>query len=675
MKRIITLFFAFATISLSFAQSNEILKTKKSVKYNSTKLEPKLNNMPTQNRMAECMWESDFSNAADWVIAHDSQDCSLDWEITESPNSLDCGGFYQINTIDSEDGYYAMLDSDEYGGEEGGTEMEDSWLTMANPVDCSESQNVIVEIDTWYQSFTTEKCFIVVSTDGTFPTDLTAETEHDPSLGIYEIFPDISGEGQANTGNPHTRSINISPSAGGQAEVWVRFNWTGTWGYAWFLDRVCIAEQPADDIVLNYGAISHNNTYEEYGRVPLSEVGNDMTFAGEVFNFGFMEQANVSLSMDVVNSTGESVLSNTFGEESMYGFDNEGYLDLSTTISGPVAADQSVYFDQELDASSIGIDTYTATFAASSDNDLEGGEYFGDNTKTREFEITENLYSADGIDVHNNDALDVGRIGTGSLTDGSASDGTMLMAYYDISEATNVAGVTIMLDTYLYSEYTAGNGNPYCEEYGCSEADAEIIVAIRDTTQLSMIANDTDGNYDPTADLIAQSDFYLVTQDDVDNGFATIPFPEPQYLSADAYYISVEMYSNGEENNIYILDDETVPQPYYLAHWFLPGDGIYNGDGNAWAIRLITGDSVGMEEENSISGLNIYPNPSNGILNIELDENGEFSVEVTDIVGKIVSNNNINSNTTLNLSELDKGVYFVTVSNNETMKTTKVIIE
>ena len=38
-----------------------------------------------------------------------------------------------------------------------------------------------------------------------------------------------------------TRKVNISESAGGQSQVWVRFNWTGTWGYSWFIDRVCIA--------------------------------------------------------------------------------------------------------------------------------------------------------------------------------------------------------------------------------------------------------------------------------------------------------------------------------------------------------------------------------------------------------------------------------------------------
>ena len=63
------------------------------------------------------------------------------------------------------------------------------------------------------------------------------------------------------------------------------------------------------------------------------------------------------------------------------------------------------------------------------------------------------------------------------------------------------------------------------------------------------------------------------------------------------------------------------------------------------------------------------------MVNIELNETGNFSIKITDIVGKIVSEKNINTNTTLNLEKLDKGVYFVNISNEEISKTTKVIIE
>ena len=82
--------------------------------------------------------------------------------------------------------------------------------------------------------------------------------------------------------NPTTTRVNISEAAGGQSQVWIRFNWTGTWGYAWFIDNVCIAQQPADDITLSYGVVTHNGTSEEYGRVPKDQIGDDITVGAGV---------------------------------------------------------------------------------------------------------------------------------------------------------------------------------------------------------------------------------------------------------------------------------------------------------------------------------------------------------------------------------------------------------
>ena len=59
-----------------------------------------------------------------------------------------------------------MIDSDEYGGEEGGTEVEDSWFTTAQPINLSSYPNVVLQFETWYRSWTYEKCWIVTSTDG-----------------------------------------------------------------------------------------------------------------------------------------------------------------------------------------------------------------------------------------------------------------------------------------------------------------------------------------------------------------------------------------------------------------------------------------------------------------------------------------------------------------------------
>jgi len=646
MKINFTLIISFLSISLFSAQTNAEKHHKRSPqKANFTNTESLV-----QPRSVECIWESDFSNSNEWDIAHDTEDCSLDWEIGEN---LENSGFYPTNPIVSANGFYAMIDSDNYGGEEGGTEVEDSWLTMANPVNCSGIDNVVVEFDTWYRRYTSERCFLVVSTDGTFPNDLTPDTEEDPANGIYEVFPEMDSSGDALVDNPTTRKINISESAGGQSQVWIRFNWTGTWGYTWMIDRVCVAEQPADDISLSYGIVSHNGTAEEYGMIPSSQLdAQPATTGGEVYNFGVNDATSVELTMEVSNSSGDVIV--TQDGYPMYGAGADGLLDLTTPITGPVASDNTVYFEDETPMSGVDEDVYTATFTATSSADNNGGEFFVDNSTTREFAITNGLYATDGIGVYSNPNVD--SWGTGQLTDGSVSDGLIMMSYYDISSTTSLGGVWIGLDSYLLqSPQTVPGG--------------EIVVALRDTT---LISNET---FDPT-NVIASSDFYLVTQQDIDNGYIVVPFSNNITLNPNAYYITVEMYSNGNSTDIFILDDETVPQPYYFSMIFVPGEQVYS-DGNAFAIRMITdgaiSDIISLEENNL--EYNIFPNPSSGSINIELGEQGEFNVEISDIIGKSIYNNIIKTNTNIDINGLDTGVYFVTISNENKSNTTKLIVE
>ena len=215
---------------------------------------------------------------------------------------------------------------------------------------------------------------LVVSTDGSFPDDLTPDTNADPAAGIYEVFPEMTSAGDGLDTNPTTRKINISESAGGQSQVWIRFNWTGTWGYTWFIDRVCIAEQPADDIALSYGLVSHNGTGEEYGRVPLSQLGEGAYTGGGVYNFGVNEATDVDLSMNITDVDGYDVTSQS--GYSMYGFDADGFLDMSTTISSPVASDANVYFEDMTPMSGVTEGIYTAVATASSSGDSNGGLFW-----------------------------------------------------------------------------------------------------------------------------------------------------------------------------------------------------------------------------------------------------------------------------------------------------------
>jgi len=666
MKQITTLFFVLATISFSFAQSSVNMTAKKQKQ--ELKIKSIDRNYETRSA-ADCEFSSDFSDLSQWVMDYDTGDCADDcgWQIGYQ---LGCEGFFPIDTIVSDNGFYALLDSDNYGGEEGGTEVEDAWLTTAYPVDLSNISNVVVQFDTYYQSFNSEKCFLVVSTDGTFPTDLNPDTDASTIPGVYEIFPSLSGDPQASTTNPETVSINISEDAGNQSQVWVRFNWTGTWGYAWFIDNVCITEQPANDIELAYGVVSHNNTSEQYGRVPAAQIaGSEISYQALIYNFGTNAQEDVSMGLQVLEFdgldddgyplTGDLDVYTSFGPDNIYGLGPDGFIDFTTPAYGPVASNDYRYFDMMVDASAMGPDNYIAYFSAGSEGDWLGGEYDYDNYAVRQFAITTNEYSTDGIDVYSD--YETTRMGTGSFGEDSW-DGLTMFSYYDVTSPTEVTGARILFDSYV-SETYGGFTTPLTVPGG------EIIVTLRDTA--SVFAE----TFEPLVGVIAESDFMFLTEQDVNNGYIDVTWMQgPAYVSPDAYCIGVQMFSDSDDKPIYIIDDETVPQPNQMSMIYIPGDQVYT-NGDAVAIRMLTSDENVINLDEELSGLSIYPNPSNGILNVDVSKNDNYSVQISDIIGKVIFDDEITSSTTFDLKHLDGGVYFVNISNNEISKTEKIVIE
>lgn len=71
--------------------------------------------------------------------------------------------------------------------------------------------------------------------------------------------------------------------------------------------------------------------------------------------------------------------------------------------------------------------------------------------------------------------------------------------------------------------------------------------------------------------------------------------------------------------------------------------------------------------------VSLYPNPTKGILNITTNQ--EISVSVMDLLGKtVIASTKFNSNATLDLSNLNNGVYLVKVNNGNTVGTKKIIL-
>ncbi len=87
---------------------------------------------------------------------------------------------------------------------------------------------------------------------------------------------------------------------------------------------------------------------------------------------------------------------------------------------------------------------------------------------------------------------------------------------------------------------------------------------------------------------------------------------------------------------------------------------------------------VGINESPFFTSVKIYPNPSTGVINIEAKSLiGAVNYSLTTIEGKIVKEGIYNSSSTLtlDLSNENKGVYFLQLLNKEGSKTYKVVRE
>jgi hypothetical protein len=101
------------------------------------------------------------------------------------------------------------------------------------------------------------------------------------------------------------------------------------------------------------------------------------------------------------------------------------------------------------------------------------------------------------------------------------------------------------------------------------------------------------------------------------------------------------------------------------------------GSDGAYAIDnfVFKAETVLSAKQNSISGLNVYPNPvSNGVLHITSNSSNAKTVSVYDILGKQVLSAKT-SNNAVNVANLKSGSYIVKISEDGTTDTKKLIIE
>ena len=108
---------------------------------------------------------------------------------------------------------------------------------------------------------------------------------------------------------------------------------------------------------------------------------------------------------------------------------------------------------------------------------------------------------------------------------------------------------------------------------------------------------------------------------------------------------------------------------------------IDTGSLNSWSVEVCYQQATLSEENFSISNLAIYPNPNNGNFNIQFTSNSsnEINVGVHDMRGREIFTNKYSNNGLFNenlqLSNVQSGIYLVTIQDGSSKVTKKIVIE
>ncbi len=128
-------------------------------------------------------------------------------------------------------------------------------------------------------------------------------------------------------------------------------------------------------------------------------------------------------------------------------------------------------------------------------------------------------------------------------------------------------------------------------------------------------------------------------------------------------FMNLKVYRNGEVFNVTATYNTAMPN--------------YNGLFALNGLSQITNLKLGATsiEENPLESISIYPNPSNGIFNIDIyNADNNVNMIVINAQGQIVYSEKVGTSTQIDLSNQPDGIYFVKFINNNNITIKKIIV-
>lgn len=579
------------------------------------------------------LYEDDFSDCSRWTIGNALEDgftqfVDLNFECGVG---LSCGGFAPIDAIESTtaDNGFMMVDSDEYGGEEGGTGVENCYIELDSILDFTDNEFVSIKFETQYRMWDggaddgNEYCLVEFSLDGgaTWPSLENYEDEDgDVTDGLrYELWPDMETQDPVN--NPTLKVFNVSVGVGNEPNVKMRFRWKGTWGYAWFIDDLEIFETPENDLTIVDAFAGDIVGDYNYYSIPTSQV-KPMEIGAVMFNYGYTDQVDAEMTFDYAGAETGSV------DPFMYSLEAGG-------------EDTLLYVT---DWTPMAIGDYTITVSVPED-DLTAGD-----VATADFERTDFIYG------HNTPEL----FARGYDEDYEYAMGNV----YFMEEDADLGGLNI-----YFADGTILNDGEVFE--------INVYVVGDDIQDLSNVGTAEIGPED--LEIGVYKDY---TFSEANGGDGAV-----QLFAGNSYVVEVRKFFG--ENRIFVgasnFDDD-----FSTVNWGPFGvddaENWYVGYAYQNAVRMNLDGAISVDEKIEAESFTMsqnIPNPASDItrINYTLNVPSEVTLTVTDMTGRIVSTVDQGTqsagahNIEIDVRDLSSGVYTYTMTVGAEQVTKQLIVK
>ncbi|SRX52375.1 hypothetical protein AEQU1_00239 [Aequorivita sp. CIP111184] len=233
-----------------------------------------------------------------------------------------------------------------------------------------------------------------------------------------------------------------------------------------------------------------------------------------------------------------------------------------------------------------------------------------------------------------------------------------------ITPSTNATARMVAYDPTL----DGGNGGFWTGNFSSDIASFDL-----NGSELSVIPLATHGTaiYGGAVDLVTPGGPYLWIHDQTTAGGGDLvvqlqlPGGTPTGVVYD-YNLSGQPGGNTGIAGGLFISDEVVPGKVTIV-------GVSQGTPSDQLFGVELAETAGVND-NTLSNFSLSPNPASGKVNINTSVAGEKHVVIYDVLGKQVANTTV-TGTELNISSLKAGVYLVSVTQNKSTATKKLVVQ